>query len=50
VPSIGSQGMGTMGERFVHADRGLIEQDATPATVNAVLRGADIQVEAALPR
>ncbi len=50
VPSIGSQGMGTMGERFAHADRSLIEQDAVPATVHAVLRDADIQVEATLAR
>lgn len=54
VPSIGTQGMGTIGQRFSHADRTLVEAQvptpADPARTAAALRRADAQVEAALAR
>ncbi len=50
VPSIGSHGMGTLGERFAHADRGLVEVGGSPDRVTASLRDADVRVERALPR
>ena len=48
VPSMGSQGMGTIGERFGHADRSLVDGAAGPDRVSAALRAADAHVEAAL--
>lgn len=50
VPSIGTQGMGTIGQRFSHADRALIETSAEGDAVRTTLLGADAEVEAALAR
>ena len=58
VPSIGTQGMGTIGQRFSHADRTLLEYpddanvgDAVQvAEVRRTLRRADVEVEQALLR
>lgn len=50
VPSIGTQGMGTIGQRFSHADRALIETGTEPAVLRPALLAADAQVEAALTR
>ena len=49
VPSIGTQGMGTIGQRYSHADRGLIVEAEVGARRDA-LRRADAAVEAALAR
>jgi hypothetical protein len=48
VPSIGSQGMGTIGERFHHSDRGLVRDRVDDSPMRAALLQADSQVEAAL--
>ena len=50
VPSIGSQGMGTIGERFAHVDRTLVEGGAALPEVRRALRAADAQVEQVLAR
>lgn len=50
VPSIGSQGMGTIGERSWHADRSLIEGGSDAVAITAKLRSADARVEAAIAR
>ncbi|TRW14158.1 hypothetical protein [Glacieibacterium frigidum] len=50
VPSIGTQGMGTIGQRFAHADRALVEANADAAALRPTLLSADAQVEAALAR
>ena len=49
VPSIGTQGMGTIGQRFAHADRALAT-DRSDTVVRTDLRRADVAVEAALAR
>lgn len=49
VPSIGTQGMGTIGQRFAHADRGLATDRSNAATRLALSR-ADTAVETALVR
>ncbi len=45
VPSIGSQGLGTIGEPFGHADRSLVENALSPDGVRDELRRADARVE-----
>ena len=50
VPSIGSQGLGTIGEPFGHADRTLVEGGVAPEQVRASLRSADARVETYLAR
>jgi hypothetical protein len=50
VPSIGSQGMGTLGERVWHADRSLIDRDGDAVAITAKLRSVDARVEAAIAR
>lgn len=49
VPSIGTQGMGTIGERHSHVDRGLVVGADDNRQV-AALRHADIAVAATLAR
>ena len=48
VPSIVSQGMVAVGERFSHADRALAEPGQGPDEARIQLRHADARVEAAL--
>ena len=50
VPSIGTQGMGTIGQRFSHPDAALADgsQDATSPAARAALARADAAVEGAL--
>lgn len=48
VPSIGSQGMGTIGERYDHADRELFRAAAPAVGAHKILNRADSQVEASL--
>ena len=48
VPSIVSQGMVTVGERFGHADQDLVETGRSTDQVRDTLRGADARVEAAV--
>ncbi len=52
VPSVGTQGMGTIGQRFVHPDSVLVDPDAgTDAarqSARAVLQSADAATETAL--
>ena len=50
VPSIGSQGLGTIGEPFGHADRTLVESASSPEQVRDSLRNADARVETILAR
>lgn len=50
VPSIGTQGMGTIGQRFAHADRALVEAGNDAAALRPALLAADAEVEAALAR
>ena len=50
VPSIGSQGLGTVGEPYGHADRALVQGNLAPAAVRTALRAADARVEATLAR
>lgn len=50
VPSIGSQGLGTIGESYGHVDRTLVEAGAVPGVVRTALRDADRRVEAVLTR
>ena len=45
VPSVGTQGQGTLGDRFVHADHGLVRDDAAG---RRLLVRADHQVVAAV--
>lgn len=47
VPSVGTRGQGTLGDRFVHADRDLV---ADTATGHAMLRQADSRVGDAVSR
>ena len=50
VPSVGTQGMGTIGQRFGHPDSVLIEGRGEPAApaIRAVLQFADAEAESAL--
>lgn len=51
VPSIGTQGMGTIGQRFSHPDAALADGrtgDGTSPKVRATLQHADAAVESAL--
>ena len=56
IPSLGTQGMGTIGQRFAHADRDLMADDAMSAdldsersgSVRMALLRADAAVESAL--
>lgn len=52
VPSLGTQGMGTIRERFSHVDRDLIETDGEISDVATqhALQVADRAVEAAVVR
>lgn len=45
MPSVGTRGQGTLGDRFVHADRAIVSDDAAG---RAVLAHADQQVAAAV--
>lgn len=45
VPSVGTQGQGTLGQRFSHPDRALASDDESAASS---LSGADAAVEATL--
>nr|WP_310524373.1 hypothetical protein [Polymorphobacter sp.] len=45
VPSVGTRGQGTLGDRFVHADRAIVQDTAAG---RAVLARADAQVVAAV--
>ena len=45
VPSVGTRGQGTLGDRFVHADRAIV---ADTAEGRAVLARADAQVAVAI--
>lgn len=47
VPSIGTQGMGTIGQRYSHVDGGLIAEVQSVGQRDA-LRRADAAVEVAL--
>jgi hypothetical protein len=56
IPSLGTQGMGTIGQRFAHADRGLMVEDRVlpedvkySSTREGLLR-ADAAVESAVGR
>ena len=45
VPTMGSRGMGTLGERFVHPDHGLFERGPeTASRAKPLLRAADATV------
>ena len=51
VPTVGTQGMGTIGQRFSHPDAALADgrsRDATSPMVRATLLQADKKVEVAL--
>lgn len=51
VPSIGTQGMGTIGQRFSHPDAALADgrsEAGTTTAVRATLQHADAVVESAL--
>lgn len=51
VPSLGTQGMGTIGQRFSHPDAALADgraQSGTTPAVRATLQRADVAVESAL--
>ena len=43
VPSVGTRGQGTLGDRFVHVDRGIVSSDAAG---RALLARADRAVTA----
>lgn len=49
VPSIGTQGMGTVGQRFSHADDGILEY-ASDEAERAALQRADARVIETLAR
>lgn len=49
VPSVGTQGMGTLGQRFSHPDDRLVHA-ATATADRAVLQRADLAVLVALER
>jgi hypothetical protein len=44
VPSVGTRGQGTLGDRFVHADRGLVASDA--AGRDSLLRADAVALKA----
>jgi hypothetical protein len=54
IPSLGTQGMGTIGQRFAHADRDLVAEaavspdDASSASARTALLRADAAVESAV--
>lgn len=52
VPSVGTQGMGTIGQGFMHPDSFLLDPDAETTTARASVRdrleSADAAAEAAL--
>lgn len=48
VPSLGTQGMGTLGQRFDHPDRDLVEASVSSAGIRPTLHAADAAVELAL--
>lgn len=48
VPSIGTQGMGTVGQQVVHPDATLIDTSASHDSARAVLATADAAAEDAL--
>lgn len=52
VPSVGTQGMGTIGQGFMHPDSVLLDPDAETAVARASVRdhlqSADATAEAAL--
>ncbi|MGL4541779.1 MAG: hypothetical protein ACRCUI_04625 [Polymorphobacter sp.] len=54
IPSLGTQGIGTIGHRVAHPDRRLVAlADAGEAAghdADAVLRAADMAVRTAMPR
>lgn len=55
IPTMGSRGMGTLGERFVHPDHGLFEQGPEAASrAKPLLKAADaavtVQVSAIVAR
>jgi hypothetical protein len=49
VPSVGTRGQGTLGDRFAHADRAVMAAEAEPdAATRAALARADALVAAAV--
>jgi hypothetical protein len=49
VPSVGTRGQGTLGDRFTHADRAVVARDAEPdRTTKAALARADAMVAKAV--
>lgn len=52
VPSVGTQGMGTIGQRFIHPDSVLVDPDADTdsarQSARIVLQAADSATETAL--
>lgn len=51
VPSVGTRGQGTLGDRFAHADRDVMAGEAEPdAAVRAALARADALVADAVSR
>lgn len=49
VPSVGTRGQGTLGDRFVHADRAVVNAAAEPdAAARAALARADAVVAKAV--
>jgi hypothetical protein len=47
MPSVGTRGQGTLGDRFVHADRDLV---ADTGAGHALLQAADVRVADAVKR
>lgn len=48
VPSVGTRGQGTLGDRFVHPDRGLMSSSEPDAATRATLTRADAVVAGAV--
>ena len=49
VPSLGTQGMGTIGQRFSHPDRNIIEAPAAPGAADLLKRADDLVKSRVLP-
>jgi hypothetical protein len=48
VPSVGTRGEGTLGDRFVHPDRGVMSAGEPDAATRAMLTRADAVVAGAV--